>query len=151
MDYGFYSKLLKKPFDSLKELQEAEATYKAERQAKEDAAAAKKADADVVETAFKELNAARKVFTEQYTALNKNYTAALTELRTAYEKDRKALYEALAAAEEKYNASLKAFTDKYGNFHLTLKDGDHQMTISNKTVQGDVSKRVSDLFNLFWF
>lgn len=151
MDYGFYSKLLKKPFDSLKELQEAEAAYKAERQAKEDAAAAKKADADVVETAFKELNATRKAFTEQYTALNKNYTAALTELRTDYEKDRKALYEALAAAEEKYNASLKAFTDKYGNFHLTLKDGDHQMTISNKTVQGDVSKRVSDLFNLFWF
>ena len=151
MDYGFYSKLLKKPFDSLKEFQEAEAAYKAERQAKEDAAAAKKADADVVETAFKELNATRKAFTEQYTALNKNYTAALTELRTDYEKDRKALYEALAAAEEKYNASLKAFTDKYGNFHLTLKDGDHQMTISNKTVQGDVSKRVSDLFNLFWF
>ena len=151
MDYGFYSKLLKKPFDSLKELQEAEAAYKAERQAKEDAAAAKKADADVVETAFKELNATRKAFTEQYTALNKNYTAALTELRTDYEKDRKALYEALAAAEEKYNASLKAFTDKYGNFHLTLKDGDHQMTISNKTVQGDVSKKVSDLFNLLWF
>lgn len=151
MDYGFYSKLLKKPFDSLKELQEAEAAYKAERQAKEDAAAAKKADADVVETAFKELNATRKAFTEQYTALNKNYTAELTKLRTDYEKDRKALYEALAAAEEKYNASLKAFTDKYGNFHLTLKDGDHQMTISNKTVQGDVSKKVSDLFNLLWF
>ena len=48
--YGFYSKLLNKPFDSLSELMAAEKVYNDERALKEEKALAKKADAKKVES-----------------------------------------------------------------------------------------------------
>ena len=44
VEYGYFSKLLKEPFDTIEELQEAEEAYYAKQKAKEDAAAMKKAD-----------------------------------------------------------------------------------------------------------
>ena len=58
--YSYYSRVLEKPFDSLDELASAEATYYEALKAKEDKATQKKADAKVVEDAFKQLNATRK-------------------------------------------------------------------------------------------
>ena len=46
VDYGYYSRVLNKPFDSLNELAIAEAAYYAELKAKEDKAAQKKAEAE---------------------------------------------------------------------------------------------------------
>ena len=45
VSYGYYSKVLMKPFDTIEELQIAEGEYYAKIKAKEDAAKAKKADA----------------------------------------------------------------------------------------------------------
>ena len=61
-DYGYYSKVLKEPFDSIEELKEAEEAYYARLKAKEDQAAAKKAEAKKVEDTFIALNAVRKAY-----------------------------------------------------------------------------------------
>ena len=63
--YGFYSKVLNAPFDTLEELQEAESAYKKEQEEKEAKIVAKKNDASKVEEAFKELNAAKRASNEK--------------------------------------------------------------------------------------
>ena len=132
--YSYYSKILKAPFDSLNDLKEAEAAYYAKIKAKEDKAAQKKADAKKVEDAFKYLNAARKVYKERLTELTARYTEDLRNLKTAFEKDKADIHNALAEREEAYSAALKTFTDKYPEgYHLTLKDGDFETTISSQT------------------
>lgn len=133
-EYSYYSKLLQRPFDTVNELKRAEATHLAELKAKEDKAAQKKADAKKVEDAFKCLNAARKVYKERLTELTARYTEDLRNLKAAFEKDKADIHGTLARREEDYSAALKAFTDKYPEgYHLTLKDGDFETTISSQT------------------
>lgn len=147
INYGYYSKLLNKPFDTVEELQEAEAKYNAEVKAKEDKAAAKKADAKKVEDAFKAMNAARKDYKEKLTQLTKEYSEELTNLKKAFELGKKDITSKLAAAEDTYAKALKEFTDKHQQYHLTLKDGDFETTISgsNKTT---TKKDENNLFNI---
>lgn len=137
-DYSYYSRVLDKPFDSIEELKNAEAKYFAAQRAKEDKAAAKKADAQKVEEAFKALNATRRDYKEALLKLTENYSADLMKLKETFEADRKELQEILAAAEEAYSVALKAFTGKYPEgYHLTLKDGDFETTISGSTRSSD--------------
>lgn len=132
-DFGYYSKILKKPFDSIKELRAAEDIYFAEQRAKADKAAQKKADAQKVEDAFKALNTARKAYKDDLTTLTKEYGEALKDLKDAFELGKKDIHEKLATAEDKYSTALKAFTEKYPEgYHLTLKDGDFETTISSQ-------------------
>lgn len=141
--YGYYSKLLKEPFDSIEELQEAEEAYYAKQKAKEDAAAQKKADAAKVEDAFKALNAARKEYKEKLTQLTKEYAEALENLKKAFELGKKDMQNTLAAAEETYSNALKTFTEKYPEgYHLTLKDGDFETTISSQTATNKTQPEV---------
>ena len=142
LDYGFYSRVLQKPFDSLSALKAAEEAYYAEQKAKEDKAAQKKADAQKVEEAFKALNAARKVYKEELSQLTEEYSEALAELKETFEFGKKDIHDRLAEAEEAYSKALKEFTDKYENFHMTLKDGDFETTISGS---GNTSKLATDL------
>jgi hypothetical protein len=137
-DYSYYSRVLGKPFDSIEELKEAEAVYFAEQRAKADKAAAKKADAKKVEDAFVALNAARKAYKDDLTTLATEYSDALKDLKDAFELGKKDIHSKLAKAEDAYKAALKAFTDKYPEgYHLTLRDGDFETTISNTTTKGD--------------
>ena len=53
LGYGFYSNILKRPFESLDALKKAEAVHFEEQKAKEEKASKKKADAKKVEEAFK--------------------------------------------------------------------------------------------------
>lgn len=149
-NYGYYSKLLKKPFDSLNELTAAEEAYYAEQKEKESAAAQKKADAQKVEDAFKALNAARKTYKEELTQLTKEYSEELDNLKKAYELGKKDILDTLATAEDAYAAALKTFTDKYGSFHLTLKDGDFETTISSETTKKYNDQPAIDLFRLIF-
>ena len=112
INYGFYSKVLQKPFDSLSELKAAEAAYQAEQKAKEDAAAKKKADATKVEDAFKALNAARKTYKEDLTQLTKEYAEALDNIKKAFELGKKDIHNKLAEAETAFDKAQKDFTDK---------------------------------------
>jgi uncharacterized protein YihD (DUF1040 family) len=148
--YGFYSKVLKQPFDTVAELKEAEAAYYAEQKAKEDMAVAKKTDAKKVEDAFKALNQARKNYKEDLTQLTNEYSASLTDLKKAFEVGKADIHSKLAAAEDAYSKALKEFTDKYNQYHLTLKDGDFETTISgqNNNTQ-NLKKEDTNLLNLF--
>lgn len=131
--YSYYSNVLKKPFDSVEALKNAEALYYAELKAKEDKASQKKNDARKVEDAFKMMNAARRAYKETIAELTTKYTEDLKKLKAAFEKDKRTISEALAKAEEGYSAALKAFTDKYPEgYHLTLKDGDFETTVSSQ-------------------
>ena len=154
--YGYYSKLLNKPFDSVAELREAEAIYYAEQKAKEDKAAQKKADALKVEDAFKAMNAARKDYKEKLTQLTQEYSEELANLKKAFELGKKDIQDALAAAEEAYASALKEFTSKYEQYHVTLRDGDFETTISGSTDKTKDTKKVEvkdpsqvNLFNIF--
>ena len=155
LGYSFYSRVLNKPFDSVEELAKAEAAYYDELKAKEDKVAEKKADAKKVEDDFKALNAARKAYKEDLTALTKEYSDELAHLKKAYELGKKDIHNTLAAAEDAYSAALKEFTDKYSEgYHITLRDGDFETTISGSksadTVKTMDSKAVSELFNMLF-
>lgn len=156
LDYGFYSKVLNKPFERLDDLKKAEEAYYAEQKLKEDKAAQKKADAQKVEDAFKALNAARKAYKEDLAQLTKEYSEELETLKKAFELGKKDISDSLAKAEEVYSAALKEFTAKYDQYHVTLKDGDFETTISGSSTSGKTaaattsSKAISDLFDLLF-
>lgn len=131
--YAYYSKMLSKPFDTVEELVAAEKAYKDQLKAKEDKANQKKTDAAKVENAFKALNAARKEYKEKLTEVTKVYSEGLVALKTKFEESRKMIQDDLVKAEQEYSSALKDFTKKYDQFHLTLKDGDFETTISNQS------------------
>ena len=146
INYGFYSKVLNKPFDSLSELMAAEDAYFTEQKTKAAALEQKKADALKVEDAFKALNAARKVYKDDLTQLTKEYSEELDQLKKAFELGKSHCTKTLADAENAYAKALKEFTSKYNNYHMTLKDGDFETTISSNTNTAKTSEAYSDLF-----
>lgn len=152
--YGFYSRVLNKPFDSVEELKEAEDAHYAEIRAKENAVAQKKSDALKVEDAFKALNVARKSYKERLLALTEDYSESLKKLKAAFESDKAAVHAGLAEAENAYQVALKEFTNKYPEgYHITLKDGDFETTIERKTEGKPANEKASnvirDLFDAF--
>ena len=156
-EYAFYSKPLKQVFDNLEDLKAAEAKYFGELKAKEAKAAAKKADATKVEEAFKALNKARKEYKEKLTQLTTEYSEELTNLKKAFELGKKDIHDVLAAAEETYNTALKEFNAAHPEgYHMTLKDGDFETTISRNTSNTKVQTKAkeseateNELINLF--
>lgn len=154
LDYGYYSRVLQKPFDRLVDLEQAETAYFAEQKAKADKAAQKKAEAQKVEQAFKALNVARKAYKEDLTQLTKEYSEELENLKKAYDLGKKDIHNALAAAEEAYAAALNEFVKAHPEgYHLTLKDGDFETTLSSKTTTAETHKDTIDFSKLFdlWF
>ena len=150
-EYAFYSKPLKQVFDNLEDLKAAEAKHFGELKAKEAKAAEKKADAQRVEDAFKALNAARKTYKEELTQLSNEYSAAVAELKKAYELGKRDIQDTLAAAEDAYNTALKEFNAAHPEgYHVTLKDSDFETTISRKCSTVPTDKKMdSDLLSLF--
>lgn len=148
--YSYYSRLLNKPFDTVEELRAAEEALRAEQRAKEDKAAQKKADAQKVDEAFKALNKARKEYKDELIALTEAYSNELKSLKTAFEDKRAVVQNKLAAAEENYATMLKAFTEKYEQYHLSLKDGDFETTISSNRSTSDNAVSIFDIFDSFF-
>lgn len=154
--YCYYSKLLQKPFDSIEELKEAESAQRAKLKEKEEKAAIKKAEALVVENAFKAMNAARKAYKEEIDQITEDYRANLERLRTAYKDACEQARNKMYKAEESYQTAIKSFTSKYPEgFHMTLKDGDCEATISSKSSRSTaepfkVSTDIADIVNLFF-
>ena len=150
-DYSYYSRVLGKVFESLTELKEEEAKYYAAQEAKAAAAKAKKADASVVEDAFTALNAARREFRSASAAAIQKYNNTMITAKQDYVKESDAARNALATAEEAYSKALKEFTAKHPEgFHITLKDGDYETTIS-KSAEKTAETRTdfSDFFTEF--
>lgn len=150
VDYSYYSNVLNKPFASIDELRVAEAAHYAEIKAKEDKAAAKKADAAKVEDAFKALNQARREYKEKLTQLTKEYGEELTRMKKAFELGKKDIHNNLAAAEHVYADALKEFTNKYEQYHMCIKDGDFETTISSsRTESKNYENSNTSLLELF--
>jgi conjugal transfer/entry exclusion protein len=159
-DYSYYSRVLNKPFDSIEELKEAEAAHYAELKAKEAKAAAKKADAQKVEDAFKALNFARKAYKNNLIAITENYSEKLKELKAEFDKAKTMEHNMLADAEANYQAALREFTTAHPEgYHVTLKDGDFETTISGCSKTQDIKKvdakdpsqiNLLNLFDLFF-
>jgi hypothetical protein len=148
--YGFYSRILKKVFDSVEDLRKAEDAYVLELKAKEDQVATKKADAKKVEDAFKALNAARREYKDKIGEITKVYNDGIVSLKTKYEDSCKLIKEDLANAENIYAGALKEFTTKYPEgYHLTLKDGDFETTISSQSTVTKAEPEQLSLFELF--
>jgi hypothetical protein len=155
-DFGYWSKLLSQPFDTLAELVAAENARRAEDEAKAKAKETRKADAEVVEQAFKALNAIRKAYKERMTALVAEYNEQLLALKSSFTTNADELKATLAEAEDTYAEALRCFTEKYDSYHLTLKDVDFETTISNQTggsvpdiddlMQGSVLRALRALF-----
>lgn len=145
-DYGYFSKVLKEPFDSIEELKQAEEAYFVKLKEKEEATAAKKAEAQKVEDAFVALNAARRAYKEELQEATLKYSEELINLKETYGKIREDIHKRLEDAECAYDVALKEFVEKHPEgYHLTLKDGDFETTISGSTS----TKEPHNLFDLF--
>ena len=132
----FYSEKLDKLFDTEKELTAAEKAAEKVAAEKAKKAEAKKAEAKKVEDAFKALNAARKTYKEDMAQLTKEYSEELDNLKKAYELGKKDIHNKLAEAEDNFAKAHKEFTDAHPEgYHLTLKDGDFETTISGNSKQ----------------
>lgn len=145
----FYSETLNKMFDTPEALNEAELEAKKAAIAKEEAAKAKKADAAVVEDAFKKLNAAKKAFNENFTELRKAYAKDLAELKKVFDEAVKEETDKLSEADKMYSEALAEFTKNHPEgYHMTLKDGDHVVTLRNNPKANAASLlSILDLWN----
>lgn len=135
--YGFYSKVLNKPFDTVEELKEAEVEFakahEAELKAKEEKKAAAKAVEDAATLRITAEIEAKKQKAEAY----KHYLETCDAIDAKVNETREA-----------ENKALKDFCDKYGSFHTTLTIGNTTYNYSyevNSYV--DPFKRLLD----FWF
>ena len=127
----FYSEKLKKLFDTEKELVAAEKVVDEENKKKKLASEQKKEEAKVVEDAFKARNTARREYNTKLVEARKIYNDAIIAAKKAFNETLTSATEAKDKAEEAYNKALKEFTAKYESYHMTLKDGDNVVTISN--------------------
>lgn len=150
-NYIYYSKLLKQPFETIDELVAAEKAHNDELKAKEAKSAAKKADAKKVEDAFKALNQARKQYKDNLAKLTKEYSEELTELKKAFELGKKDIHNVLAEAEDAYSKALKEFTTAHPEgYHVTLRDGDFETTISHQSTSNANRDDLLSLFDLLF-
>ena len=153
----YYSELTKKIYDTEKELIAAEKAIKEAEAKKAEAAKNKKADAAKVEDAFKVRNAARRAYNEAIVQLKKDYNTALAEAKKAFEDAVAEAVKVKDIAEDSYNKALKEFTDKHPEgYHVTLKDGDNVVTLSNSSdkVSDGIFKEYNNLLDSllkFWF
>lgn len=126
--YGYYSKVLNKPFDTLQELQEAELEVKRQEEAKKNALACKKQDVEVVKSAI-----AKRIETDiqakkEAAKAYEEYLAKLDEIKNSQAEAKKAERDA-----------LNEFCSKYKEgFHDTITVDDIQYKFDYST-SGNVS------------
>lgn len=130
-DYGFYSRLLDKVFNSVDELKAAEKAELDARHEKEQKAVVKKAEATKVEDAYKAYAAAVKVRDSEISKAKKTCAEAIAEAKSTYFAEVNKAQEKLDAAEVAYNTALQEFLKNHPEgFHTTYRDGDTITTLS---------------------
>ena len=145
----YYSEKLDRMFETEADLVKEETKAAEAEEKKTKASKQKKEDANKVEIAFKARNAAKRTYNEKVFALKKKYNEDILNLRATFEAAVKAEAEALQTAESNYDSELKEFIKKHPEgYHMTLKDGDNVVTISN-THDTDI---INELFSpkSFW-
>lgn len=149
----YYSEILNKNFDSVEDLEKAEAEHKAEQAKKEEAKALVKKESSEVEDAFKVRNAARKDYNVKLVEARKAYNEALRKAKDEFEASLKESTEALEKAEADYDTRLKAFQKAHPEgYHITLKDGDNVVTYTSNPSEyqiRSIDKEFDDMLDLF--
>ncbi len=146
----YYSEKLNKLFDTEKDLVAAEKELADKEAKKELAAQEKKAEAKAVEDAFKARNAARREYNTKLVEARKAYNSAIAAAKEVFNKTLTEATNAKDSAEEVYNTALQEFTSKHPEgYHMTLKDGDNVMTISNSADKQleNISKEYNEFLN----
>jgi seryl-tRNA synthetase len=127
----YYSELTKKLYETEVAAKKAERDLEATKAKNAELAKAKKQEATKVEDAFKARNAARREYNTKLVEARKIYNDAIIAAKKAFNETLTTATDAKDKAEEAYNTALKEFTAKYESYHMTLKDGDNVVTISN--------------------
>lgn len=148
----YYSEKLDKLFDNEKDLIKEETAAEKAATEKTKKAEAKRAEAKVVEDAFKARNAARAEYNKNIAEAKKIYTESLQALRTTFDEAVTAENKKLNEAEKAYDVALKEFTDKYGSYHMTLRDGDNVLTLhsDNKAFDFTNAFKMFDIMDSFF-
>lgn len=118
-DYSYYSNLLKKPFNTVEELVEAETAFK-EAKAKEEAATIARRNAAM------EVNNAIDLYEEGKVTCNEAIAAAYHEYKAKVAEAEKALNVLQKDASEKLNKWLEEHPGQ--GFHYTYKSKDGKVT-----------------------
>ena len=150
--YGYYSKVLNKPFDTLEELRKEEQEFLAAEEAKKQAAEARKVQAANVEKAFKNLNEAKRQYSEVAAKAYADYLEKAKAIEEEYNIVISKASKDLGAVQEAYNKVLQAFiNDHPEGYHLTLKDGDNVVTYNAGQVNKAADQRtaVNNVMKLF--
>lgn len=152
-EYGYYSKLLNKPFDTLDELKAEEEKVKAEQARKEEAKALVKKDSDEVNKAFALRNEARKAYNEKATEAYKTYLETIKKAKEEYEASIKEVKEAKRNAEIEFDKKYREFDKNHPEgYRLILKDGDDVLTVDQekKCSYSDLFEDMSKVFDSFF-
>ena len=140
----YYSEILDKNFDSVKELEKAEKEHADAEAKKAEAKALVKKESEVVNEAFAARNAARRAYNEKVLEARKTYNDSVKALREQYENSLKEVIEAKDKAEEEYSNKLAVFQKAHPEgYRLTLKDGDNVVTLTG------YEKYETDMFDSF--
>lgn len=150
----FYSEVTKKLYESEEELNIAEKAVADENAKKAEAAQAKKADALKVEEAFKANNDAKREYNAKVIAARKMYNETVAAAKKTFDEAVADATKVKDAAEKTYDNALKEFTSKHDSYHMTLRDGDNVVTISNQTdaftnVMNDYNKLLDYILKLW--
>lgn len=146
-DYGYFSRLLSKPFDTLDELVAAENARREELAAKEDLKTRRKQDAELVGEAYKALTSVKASTAKTIADARKQCALEFEEVRKKWSAVIEQANNAAAGAEGIFNEALKAFQERYPEgYHLTLR-GENDETLTIDTRNTDTIDMFNDIFN----
>ena len=140
--------------DKIKEAEANLANLKAEREkaltAKREAeSAVRKADATKVETAFREMNTARKNYTDVEREAKEQFNKTMALARKIYNEKVDPEIKKVEEAQNKYKAELEEFQKNHKNYHMTLSDPENDCT--QTLISNSLDRSFADsLFDMFW-
>lgn len=148
--YGYFSRLLNKPFDTLEELVAAENARREELAAKEDQKTRRKQDAELVGEAYKTLTSIKASTAKTIADARKQCALEFEEVRKKWSAVIEEADIAAAEAERLFHEALDTFLERYPEgYHLTLRgDNDETLTIDTRTL--DTVDMFNDIFNQFF-
>lgn len=129
--YGYYSRLLQKPFDTLDELIEAEDLYKKEQIKQQEEKNEKKRLAEEVE----------KAYTNYFNVVEET-SKQLTEFQNEINKK-------ISDARNNYFELKNKFIDLYGQFHMTYKDKEAKVDYNDEDKPFDYFGYIFDALKSF--
>lgn len=148
--YGYFSRLLNKPFDTLEELTAAENTHRKELATKEDLKARRKHDAELVGEAYKAMTSVKASTAKTIADARKQCALEFEEVRKKWSKVIEQADNAAAEAEKTFNEVLKAFQERYPEgYHITLRGSNNEtLTIDTRTM--NTIDMFNDILNQFF-